>query len=31
MGEEGHELSGGIKLTLALNGDAPIMHGGPGL
>lgn len=31
MGEEGHELSGGIKLTIALNGDAPIMHGGPGL
>ena len=31
MGEEGHELSGGIKLTIALNGDAPIMHGGRGL
>ncbi len=31
MGEEGHELSGGVKLTIALNGDAPIMHGGAGL
>lgn len=31
MGEEGHELSGGVKLTLALNGDAPITHSGPGL
>ena len=31
MGEEGHELSGGIKLTIALNGDAPILHGGPSL
>jgi hypothetical protein len=31
QGEQGHELSGGVKLTLALNGDAPITHGGPAL